>query len=396
MTSPAELRILMTTDAVGGVFVYAGALARALCAAGHAVRLVVMGPAPQPEQLADLVGIRGLEIVVTDLQLEWIDPQGADLLRARDTLLALADAFRPDLVHLNSFREASFDWPAPVLLVAHSCVWTWWRACRGGSPDEQRWQVYADNVAAGLAAADAWVAPTAAFRCDLMALYRPARDGLVIRNGLAAGSVAPTVKQPFILAAGRLWDEAKNISTLAEIAAQLPWPSRIVGPVRGPQTAAAQIANEHVACLGALPHREVLAAMSRASIFVAPARYEPFGLSVLEAAAGGCALVLSDLPSFRELWADAACFVTLRDRQALCSALRSLCGNDKLRNSLQASARARAQLYSLPAMTKAYQELYRALLGECKAAAPNSALPNSAAPKSAAATAARSMPELRA
>lgn len=390
MTSRSKLRILMTTDAVGGVLVYASTLARALCAAGDDVLLVIMGPAPQAEQLAELLGIRGLEIVITDLQLEWIDPQGADLPRARDKLLSLADAFRPDLVHLNSFREASFDWPAPVLLVAHSCVWTWWRSCRGCSPDEQRWQVYARNVAAGLAAAAAWAAPTAAFRCDLTALYQPAREGVVIRNGVAAGSVAAALKQPFILAAGRLWDEAKNISALAEIAPQLPWPSRIVGPVCGPHTAAPQIANEHVACLGALPHAELLAAMRRACIFVAPARYEPFGLSVLEAAASGCALVLSDLASFRELWEDAACFVEPRDRQALCSALRWLCGNDQLRNSLQARGRSRAKLYSLAAMTTAYQELYRAILADRNAASAKSTVP-----KSAAATAARSTLELR-
>lgn len=396
MTPPPKLRILMTTDAVGGVFVYAGALARALCASGNDVLLVVMGPAPRPEQIAALSGIRGLEIVVTDLQLEWIDPQGADLPRARTMLFSIADAFGPDLVHLNSFREAGFDWSAPVLLVAHSCVWTWWRACRGGSPDEQRWQVYARNVAAGLAAADAWVAPTAAFRSELVALYQPARDGVVIRNGLPDAAVGPAAKQPFILAAGRLWDEAKDLSALAAIAAELPWPSRIAGPVCGPGTAAEQIAEERVAYVGALAHGELLAEMSRASIFVAPARYEPFGLSVLEAAASGCALVLSDLPSFRELWGDAAYFVAPCDRQALCSALHGLCGNHMRRNSLQAAARARAQLYSLAAMTRAYQELYGAILATPKAAAPRSTWLEAAGPKCAAAASVRSMPELRA
>ena len=37
--------------------------------------------------------------------------------------------------------------------------------------------------------------------------------------------------------------------------------------------------------------------------------YEPFGLAVLEAAQAGCALLLSDIPTFRELWDGAALFV---------------------------------------------------------------------------------------
>ena len=51
------------------------------------------------------------------------------------------------------------------------------------------------------------------------------------------------------------------------------------------------------------------------------ARYEPFGLAVLEAAQAGMRLVLSDIPSFRELWDGAATFVASR-RADLLPALR--------------------------------------------------------------------------
>ncbi|MEB3829625.1 glycosyltransferase [Phormidium sp. CCY1219] len=47
---------------------------------------------------------------------------------------------------------------------------------------------------------------------------------------------------------------------------------------------------------------------ARAAIYAFPARYEPFGLSVLEAALSGCALVLGDIPRLREMWGDAAVF----------------------------------------------------------------------------------------
>jgi glycosyltransferase involved in cell wall biosynthesis len=358
----------MTTDAVGGVWVYAAALARALCTTGHEVLLVVMGPAPRPDQLRAVAGIAGLNIQVTDLQLEWLDPEGADFDRAGETLLQIADAFGPDLIHLNGYREAQFDWPAPVLVVAHSCVQTWWRACRGIAPSERRWVIYVENVAAGLSAADAWVAPSEAFRRDIAATYRPPWDGVAIHNGLAAQGTSPRSKEPVILGAGRLWDEAKNLKTLTAIAAELPWPIHVAGPRQAPdQSARWDDQITAVKALGAISHADLLDEMRRASVFVAPALYEPFGLTVLEAAACGCALVLADLPSFHELWDGAALFADPRDPAAVRKAVQSVCGHDGMRTCLQAAARARAQRYSLGAMGSAYRQLYRTMISHSRA-----------------------------
>jgi hypothetical protein len=54
MKPPGAKRILMTADAVGGVWVYATNLACALCARGTEVTLVVQGPSPTPEQIASV------------------------------------------------------------------------------------------------------------------------------------------------------------------------------------------------------------------------------------------------------------------------------------------------------------------------------------------------------
>ena len=73
--------------------------------------------------------------------------------------------------------------------------------------------------------------------------------------------------------------------------------------------------------LGHLPQSKLQAWFERAAIFAAPARYEPFGLSILEAALAGCALVLGDIPSLRENWNDAALFVPPEDSRTLEAAL---------------------------------------------------------------------------
>jgi glycosyltransferase involved in cell wall biosynthesis len=356
MTMP--LRILMTADAVGGVWVYATELACSLCKAGNEVMLAVIGPRPRPDQLRPLRGVHGLQLKITDLLLEWMDPAGTDIRRTGQMLRSIADEFQPDLVHLNSFREGNLNWSAPVLIVAHSCVQTWWLACRSGQLPGGRWLTYCDRVAAALSRADAWVAPSAAFRDLISATYRPPVQGSVIRNGLTIAARA-TAKQPYILGAGRLWDEAKNLAAVAAIASELPWPVRVAGGMCGPDGGDVKAAYGQIKSLGALPRPALLDEMRDASIFVSPALYEPFGLTVLEAAASGCALVVSDLPSFRELWDDAALFVGPRDRNALRTALQSVCRDEAWRARLQAKARMRARRYSQRAMVGAYLRLYR-------------------------------------
>lgn len=364
--SPPHWRILMTTDAVGGVWTYSTTLSRALCARGYEVVLVGMGPPPRPEQVAAIADVAGLTFEETDLALEWMDPEGDDIARARTVLADIAERTEPDLIHLNSFREAALDFAAPVLVVAHSCVGSWWQACRPNTPIEPRWQTYLSNVAHGLDCADAWVAPTQAYRRWIEGYYGPSTGGEAIWNGATAAPAE--AKQPFILAAGRLWDEAKNLQVLARIAPALPWPLRVAGATRSPEGEPAE-AVIGLDWLGELPHAALIDQMRRAAIFVAPALYEPFGLTVLEAADCGCALVLADIPSFRELWDGAALFVDPRDNERLAEALQMLAHDNALRARLQRRAQKRARRYSLDAMVDDYCDLYGRLAVSLKSRA---------------------------
>jgi len=360
MMPPSRPCVLMTADAVGGVWVFATTLARALAQAHWRIHLVVLGPQPHREQLDLLPPGEHVEVEITDLALEWLDPAGRDLERALDRLAAIEHRVKPDLVHLNSFREAAGAWSAPVLITAHSCVWSWWRACRGSTPLEPRWLMYRENVRAGLAAATAWVAPTQAMRDEIRSIYAPRTPGTVIGNGIVP--LVPGEKQPVILAAGRAWDEAKNIAVLADVAGHLDWPIRLAGPTRSADGETPGFEAGGLEILGTLSRDDLAAHLQSAAIFAAPARYEPFGLAVLEAASAGCALLLSDIPSFRELWNGAACFVDPLDAAAVRAGLERLCRDEALRAALQSAARDRAQHYSLARTARAYARTYEAAL----------------------------------
>ena len=106
---------------------------------------------------------------------------------------------------------------------------------------------------------------------------------------------------------------------------------------------------------------ELAGLLATASIYAAPAKYEPFGLGILEAAYSGCALVLSDLPSLRESWTGAAIFVAAGDDDEWCDALNTLASDGKRRIALSREARQRARLFEPSAMASHYLYEYRAL-----------------------------------
>ncbi|MCK1392548.1 glycosyltransferase family 4 protein [Bradyrhizobium sp. 1] len=354
MSQGADIRILMTTDTVGGVWTYSCALASRLAAAGAEVILATMGPPARPDQ-REMLGDSQVHLVETDLALEWQDPEGRDLPKARRVLSGLEARFKPDIVHLNSFREATLPWRAPTVVVAHSCVNSWALACRDTAwLGEPRWAGYTERVAAALNRTQAWVCPSRSFHDDIVEIYGPRSPGAVIWNGIAAGN-SPSRKRELIFAAGRLWDRAKNIEVLSAAAPGLDWTVQVAGPANAdPSTG--------VTWLGQLPHDALRGHLEHAAIFVSPALYEPFGLSVLEAAAAGCALVLSDIPTFRELWSGAALFFDPHDGQALHQILTGLCADESGRARLQRAAYEHSLTYSLARTTSAYLKLYEGLL----------------------------------
>jgi glycosyltransferase involved in cell wall biosynthesis len=357
-------RVLMTADSVGGVLSYAEDLCRGLAHAGVEVLLAVMGGELDADRRAPFERLRGVQVESSNYALEWMEEPWADVSAAGAWLLELADRFHPDLVHLNGYAHASLPWRKPVLVVAHSCVSSWFEAVKG-EPLPSRFAVYDRELRTGLRAADAIVAPSTFMASALERHYGPGLEGVsVIPNGVWLEDYELAKKEAVILAAGRLWDEAKNLALLADIAPRLPWPVHVAGETHeGRLPGTDRGLPSGVSPLGRLGRRELAAVMSRAAIFVHVARYEPFGLAPLEAAASGCALVLSDIPTFRALWAGAAPRVGVHDAIGLERVLVTLCTSTERRGALGARALSRSRLYDARAMTRSYLDLYRELTG---------------------------------
>lgn len=338
----APLTLLMTVDAVGGVWRYATDACRELAARGVDATLVGMGPPPSDGQCAE-ASAASIRMEWLEHDLDWMAEGPDGLRRAGEALHTVVRARRPDVVHLNSPALVPFVGTGTRrIAAAHSCLATWWSAVKDEPlPADRRW--HREATAMGLRSADAALAPSQAFAAALEAEYGPLPGLRVIRN--ATHPIAARPKVPAVLAAGRWWDEGKNLATLDGAAVGLPWPVHVAGPLAGPGCSAPPPRSAE--WLGDLPHAELCGRMARAPIFVSLSLYEPFGLAVLEAATAEAALVLADIPTFRELWGAAALFVDPRDPADVADVLNELIASQRLRARLGRRAAARARDYGL-------------------------------------------------
>jgi glycosyltransferase involved in cell wall biosynthesis len=352
-------RILLTTDAVGGVWSYSLAIAAGISALGCRCLLAVLGPAPSVEQRRAANSIAGLELAETDLPLDWTAPDERALAVAADRLDRLAACFSAATVHLHSPALAAFRWGVPVVAVAHSCVGTWWDAVHPGEPPPADFSWRIGAMARGIDAAHAVIAPSGAFAEALRRVYRRPRAIDIVHNGLAPPPPHPRrARARRVLTAGRLWDRGKNVAVLDRAAGRLDAPVEAAGPAEGAD--GSRFAAGHLDLLGNLAPERLRERCAESAIFAAPSRYEPFGLAVLEAAQLATPLVLADIPTFRELWQDAAVFVSPDDPASWAAILQGLLDAPQRRDALGARAAERSRLYDAAHMTAATAAIHRA------------------------------------
>jgi glycogen synthase len=369
------MKVLMTADAVGGVWTYAQELTTALEPHGVETLVAVMGPRPSGAQLDEWRRWSTADLVHRPYALEWMERPWDDVDRAGEWLLQLAGDYGPDVVHLNGYAHAALAWDVPCLVVAHSCVPTWWHAVHR-APAPAAWNEYRERTAAGLRAADHVVAPTHSHLSACRGEYPSLPRSRVVRNGRRAAAFpdACAKGRSLVLGAGRVWDAAKNLTTLDRAAEGLACPVYVAGDAEafGPQRTFS-----HARALGGLEASELRRWLGQAAIFASPAVYEPFGLAVLEAALSRCALVLGDIATMRELWSGAAVFVDPLDVQAWHATLRDLVADAARIATLADLARRRALEFSAERMATGYLDLYRELrtAAPATAAAPRNVVP---------------------
>lgn len=363
------MRVLVTADTVGGVWTYTRELVTGLVRRGVEVVLVSFAHIPEPRQLSWVEGLRNVDYRPTAFKLEWMQESAEDIEASTDYLLGVIRETCPDLAHFNQFCYGAMDIDLPKIVVAHSDVVSWWEAVNGTEPPDSDWiRWYRELVQKGLDGATTVLAPSRWMLSQVEKHYGPRANRRVIYNGRNPQSFnAHADKEDLVLTVGRLWDPAKQVSLLAKC--DCGWPSVIAGETQHPdqayRTDSSRIVCEGMVELKGKQTAEQLQSLfARAAIYAATSRYEPFGLAPVEAAFSRCAIVANDIPTFRELWGETACYFRTDDVNDMHDAITVLRNDRMLRRQRAELAYQRARRhFTADRMVDEYLDLYESSVG---------------------------------
>ncbi|HET8886251.1 MAG TPA: glycosyltransferase family 4 protein [Salinimicrobium sp.] len=355
-----KLKILMTTDTIGGVWVYSYELCKELQNYDVEVHLAAMGAWPTEAQEEKMRELKNVILYKSEFKLEWMQDPWEDVENANKWLHSIYQTAKPDLIHFNNYAGVEKYDDTPMITVFHSCISTWWQAVKYTAIPEE-YHTYSQIVQEALNTSDLVVAPTEAILEKAKHAHQITAETRVISNGISEINSEEKEKEPFILCSGRIWDEGKNLLSISKIAKDLSWPVYIAGNNKNPNTDEI-LEMENVHFLGSLKPEEVRDWMKRASIFVSPTKYEPFGLAALEAAMEGCALVISDIDTFQEIWEDSAIYFDPENSEEAKEAIIKLIENPELLHAFAEKAKDKSAFYNSKKMTAAYFGLYHELI----------------------------------
>ena len=191
----APIRLLLTADAIGGVWQYATDLAAGLAGQGVQTVLAVLGPAPNQAQRAIAAAIPGLTVLETGLPLDWLSEEASTRAAAAE-IATIAQREAVDLVHLNSpSLAAGAAFPVPVIAAAHGCLATWWEAARPNLPLDPAFRWHREMMARGLRACACVIAPSASYAETVRRQYRLPATPHVVHNGRRPAGPVPSKSQ---------------------------------------------------------------------------------------------------------------------------------------------------------------------------------------------------------
>src|SRR6266852_6635513 len=324
--SRSSVHVLVTSDTLSGTWTYTRELVTGLVTRGVQVTLVSFGEIPLPEQTAWMETLHGLEYRPTAFRLEWMQEAEQDLPESSNFLAALVREVQPDVLHLNQFCYGNLPVDVPRVVMAHGDLLSWTHAVQSHAPRPTRWlRWYRDMVTRGITGADVVVAPSAWMLDTLRDAYAKPRRDEVIYPGRNPIFFNPYVsKEDSVLTVGRLIDAGKQGFLLTQhvhpVSVCIVGAAQTVAVPRIPIRADVKVATtdqSSVAIRGPQTEAQLRALYGRAVIYAATSRYEPLGLPPLEAALSRCAIIANDIPSFREIWGDAALYFETNDANSL-------------------------------------------------------------------------------
>jgi glycogen(starch) synthase len=363
--------------AVGGVEELTSRLAHRLLDSGDDVEVwTIRHPPVLPEDdEVDRVRVRRFLLPMPRMSARALVSFPRESRRALATLVAAAEEFRPDVVHVQCFSaNGAYAMPLANRLRVPLVV------TLQGEAVMDDMDIYDRSLALRLALTRAGRKAAAVTACSRFVLEdAEARFGLapgrgrVIPNGveLAEGVTAEPLSLPFerfVLGVGRVV-EKKGFDLLLKaferVASLHPDLGLVIGgngPARDRLIAAAASAGlgDRVAFPGTLSRSQVAWALDAASVFVLPSRVEPFGIVVVEALRAGCPTIVSSRGGATEIVRDGVNGIVADpcDTAALAQAIHRALSDEGLAARLRHAGPTRAADFDWRLITAQYRDVY--------------------------------------
>lgn len=166
------------------------------------------------------------------------------------------------------------------------------------------------------------------------------------------------VEGPYLLTVGTRWPR-KNLNLAIEAVDAL---SESLAPrlvVTGKAGWGEERTSPRAVSTGYVDNATLSALYSAATLYLAPARYEGFGITLLEAFRAGCPVVASDIPAHREVGAEAAAYAPDNDAVAWARTIGELMADEKRRIALAGAGRERESQFSWIQAARQTEAAYR-------------------------------------
>lgn len=351
----------------GGVNTHIRALAPALRAAGHHVR--ILGPASGPLPFG-CDGLPGTLAVPANGSVARIG-----LFVSARAVARYLEGGAFDLVHVHepyipgTARLAVRYATVPVVATFHAYAEREHLLSRVARQAMARHLTRLQSaVAASAAAADfarvVYTGPIEVIPNGIdTAMFRPAAPTFTPTSTPGDAPLSDAVRVLFV---GRFNEPRKGLAYLLEAVIRLrasghPITVQIAG-TGAPEHLAALAMRAGAQFLGRLSERDLAAAYRGCDIFCAPSIYgESFGLVLIEAMACGRPVVASDIRGYREAAEGAASLVAPRDSDALAAALLRVADDATLRRGLVERGLARAAELDWRRISERITSVYRAV-----------------------------------
>jgi len=169
------------------------------------------------------------------------------------------------------------------------------------------------------------------------------------------------IEGPYLLTVGTRWPRKNlNLAIAAVDALPVSVAPRLV--VTGKAGWGEERASTRATATGYVDNQVLCALYSAASLYLAPARYEGFGITLLEAFRAGCPVLASDIPAHREVGGDAAVYAGDNAAAAWQSAIAELMSDEHRRQQLVTAGRSRESNFSWIDAARQTEAVYRELV----------------------------------